>query len=176
MLCHHDAPITRIRALAQDLANHGKALLAKDPERRFLESGDVVAYEVLESFDHLGGEVEAHREKRLCATGCQPFDMLLTPTRLKRLAAFAADLAAAPGALPRRQSKRLAQRLHAGGVADPTFIEAKERLEAEQPAFWTDARRAALETTFGPALWLHLDALFDYLPTERRDVGESEAA
>ena len=178
VLCHHDAPIGRIRSLAFALAGHGKRLLAQDSEGYFLGAlddlrrGDVVAYEVLESFDHLGTDPERYREDRLHATGCQSYDMVLTPARTKALIALGKILRQPRPPLARRQIKRLAQSLHAGGPSDPLFVKTEARLKDEVGRFWADEIDELREKAFGPALWLHLDALYDYLPAGADDVPE----
>jgi hypothetical protein len=55
VFCHHNAPIRRIKELAENLAG-----LAKDKSRK----DNFFAYEILESFDHIGKDLEEHRKKR----------------------------------------------------------------------------------------------------------------
>ena len=55
VFCHHNAPIRRIKNLAEDLAG-----LAKDKSRK----KNLFAYEILESFDHISKDLENHRKSR----------------------------------------------------------------------------------------------------------------
>jgi hypothetical protein len=55
VFCHHNAPIRRIKKLAENLAG-----LAKDRSRK----DNYFAYEILESFDHIGKDLFEHRKKR----------------------------------------------------------------------------------------------------------------
>ena len=58
IFCHHNAPIHRIDGLARNLADD----FAK--EKKFKEK-NMVAYQVLESFDHVGADLKTHRQERL---------------------------------------------------------------------------------------------------------------
>lgn len=74
-------------------------------------------------------------------------------------------------ALPRRQLKRLATLLHAEG-AGPAYAAALARLHAETGDALRPEKLPALTRCFGdgPALWLHLDELWDFLaPPPRRN-------
>ncbi len=55
VFCHHNAPIRRVRKLAEDLAG-----LAKDKSRE----NNYFAYEILESFDHISKDLGEHRKSR----------------------------------------------------------------------------------------------------------------
>lgn len=57
VFCHHNAPIHRIKALAHDLAE-----VCKD-KQIFADKGNYFAYQVLESFDHLSGNVADYLKK-----------------------------------------------------------------------------------------------------------------
>jgi hypothetical protein len=55
VFCHHHAPIHRITNLAKKLAETAKAM-SRD--------ANLFAYEVLESFDHVGRDLDTHRRER----------------------------------------------------------------------------------------------------------------
>lgn len=61
IFCHHNAPIYRIKALAQKLSNEAKA----DKSR------NLFGYQVLESFDHIGKDLKEFRENRSLGLGSQ---------------------------------------------------------------------------------------------------------
>lgn len=64
VFCHHDAPIARIKELADGLAGHIKGL--KEDEDGFDgKAGTHFVVEVLESFDHIGRDVKAHLMSRV---------------------------------------------------------------------------------------------------------------
>ncbi len=65
VICHHDAPIARIKALADDLARHVKKLKKVGGDGRDGKAQTLFMIEVPESFDHIGGEVAAHLAGRL---------------------------------------------------------------------------------------------------------------
>ncbi len=55
VFCHHNAPIYRVQSLAKELAEQAKR---QNPEaNRF-------TYQVLESFDHLGADIDTARKRR----------------------------------------------------------------------------------------------------------------
>jgi hypothetical protein len=166
VFCHHDAPISRIQRLAHDLADLAKA---KDRGR------SLMAYQVLESFDHIGRDLVGFRRDR-CPAGTTPDDFILDGRTLapvpKALRPLRPATEGGTGALPRRQLKRLATLLHAEGTG-PGYAQARDRLMAEAGDALAHQRIAPLTRCFGdgPALWLHLDELWDFLaPPARRDA------
>ena len=54
VFCHHNAPIHRVKSLAHDLAE-----LAKEQNR----DSNLIAYQVLKSFDHVGMDLDGYRGK-----------------------------------------------------------------------------------------------------------------
>lgn len=156
VFCHHDAPITRIQALVRDLAEVAKA---HDRSRSLL------CYQVLESFDHIGRDLDAFRHER-CPAGIAPADMILPGDRmgpvLGRIAALKSK-----SRLPRRQLKRLALTLHANGVGEEVSAVEKTLADEHKREHHRDlnADLEPLRDCFGdgPALWLHLDDLWDFL-------------
>lgn len=149
VFCHHTAPITRIRRLAGELAE-----LAKAHDR----TRSLLCYQVLESFDHIGRDVAAFRKER-CPPGTVPGDFMLPGDRLWQVPDAVTEVRKV---MPRRQLKRLALALHGGGTGG-RYTEALRRLEGECPEL--EEHLPALRACFGegPALWLHLDELWDFL-------------
>ena len=74
VLCHHNAPIHRIRGLADDLA----ALAKKQATPAITHP---IAYEVLKSFDLVGSDLDVYRARR--SGGLSPVDLLLDGATLK---------------------------------------------------------------------------------------------
>ena len=66
VFCHHNAPIHRIDTLARNLADIAKTNRDKN----------LIAYQILESFDHAGSQLSNFRESRLLKLG-EPQDMLV---------------------------------------------------------------------------------------------------
>lgn len=113
VLCHHNAPIHRMRALAEGLADLAKA---EDRQRNLL------AYEVLESFDDVGDDVDAYRRSR-CPAGVEPASLLLAPEALgEAVAAYGA----LRRSLPWRQVRMAVDALFRGHEA--RYHKAKERV------------------------------------------------
>jgi len=63
VFCHETAPVRRIVHLARELANRPKDLGTRGRSERDYE--DLFAYQVLESFDHLGTDIDGVRRKRM---------------------------------------------------------------------------------------------------------------
>lgn len=164
VFCHHTAPITRVRRLAVELAE-----LAKAHDR----GRSLLCYQVLESFDHIGRDVAAFRKER-CPPGTAPGDFMLPGDRLWQVPKAFQEIKEKE-LLPRRQLKRLALALHGGGTGG-RYAEALKRLESECPEL--EDHLPALRACFGegPALWLHLDELWDFLvvPEKTKNAGALE--
>ncbi len=122
VFCHHDAPIARIKKLADDLASHLKGLKAEDGKGRDGKSDTLAMVEVLESFDHIGTNLTAHLARAvpqptgdpLCKAERAAFRALdLGELQSLRLAAEA--LAAGKGGrVSRGKLRQVAQALHSG--------------------------------------------------------------
>lgn len=150
VFCHHNAPIHRITRLAHDLAE-----IAKKKSR----DANLVAYEILESFDFLGRDLTAHRAERCTPADLSPDDLLLPASHM---AGIHKAMATLKEELPRRQLAALAYALHQPG----SLKEAQTR-EKEVTASLSPQGQAALEEAapcFGKGLarWIHLYALWDY--------------
>ncbi len=151
VFCHHDAPIARVRQLAHDLAGLCKAECREESR---------IAYQVLESFDHIGRDLAGFRQER-SPPGIRPHNWILTPMSWDCLQKVAEGLHGRK--FPRRRLRALAQSLYGEGVG-PAFD------EVEQAAFREVAGSEAiveeLRKALGPAMWLHLEELWDYLTVD----------
>lgn len=73
VFCHHDAPITRVKALADDLCSHIKRLKKEGDAGRDGKADTLFMVEVLESFDHVGMDLDGHLQKRTPKWPGDPF-------------------------------------------------------------------------------------------------------
>jgi hypothetical protein len=155
VFCHHKAPIHRVWKLAGDLADAPKSL-----------GGDRFAYQVLESFDHLGTGFKDARER-------------LTGLSLEDLAVDGSGMHKVPGAMnafrakfPRNKLFDIAQALGGGRVTDGLELGQKVVAASETQTEFT----TLLSLLGGPknsahACWIHIAELWDYTrdPRERKD-------
>ena len=177
VFCHHQAPISRISALAADLANR-----AKDADR----DRDLLNWLVLESFDH-AGDLDDYLERRFASIPRWP-DLALAPAALS---ALLRDLPPLKEALPRSALIEivyaLAQRraFDAEGEPRPLFARARERVTAAGGAafaeLWSTLDERATAPTAAPrcdelGTWLKLAELWDYCPPHAERPGSAAAA
>lgn len=167
IFCHHNAPIARIRHLAKD----GLAESAKECDR----SRSLVLPLVLESFDHIGADLE-HFWTMRCPKGLTGRQMVL-PEEALGLIQAAAHTLASPSTrepLPRRRLKALARSLYGEPQGHGTAKTNKlKTLENDREAYFTsgDTRKAidilppsASDISLGQsALIYYLEELWDYL-------------
>ncbi|MBK8809437.1 MAG: hypothetical protein IPN69_01715 [Acidobacteria bacterium] len=166
VFCHHNAPIRRIKELAHDLAESAKD--RKDP------NGNYFAYEVLESFDHVGGKIDDYRLRRTPAAIVE--DLRLESLLLSgaNMAGIAEEFSAFADSLPRRRLYRIAEMLIAGTDVKAEIDELlKELNDADRKSLAEiapllnspvdPAKDLKDELAANPAVWIHLNTLWDYL-------------
>jgi len=169
VFAHHKAPIHRLEALAKyELAEGVKGWLKTRYEAGELTPRDTAAnrfdYEVLESFDHLGGSLGRYRERRFPAW-LKPEDFHLPGNAMaaiaQQLRALAQPEKGEP--FPARQLHLAVHKLLAPGSRAPTTADfAADKLEPELRAY--APQLTALAGLIPPAaLWFHLAALWDYV-------------
>jgi len=151
VFCHHKAPIQRIRRLAEDLAG-----LAKKEDR----SRSLLAYEVLEAFDHTGGNLERYRAGRCPAgaAGVTPAALLLSGDSID---GAEEAVKAVRSAIPRGRLQRATGLWRTDPDGAKALIEpVYDELKAQNPA-----ELGRLEALFGTGwpLWAHLLELWDYV-------------
>jgi hypothetical protein len=160
--CHHDAPIARIRALADRLAEHVKTVDKKSTR---------VFPLVLESFDHIGDNLDHYLKQRTpkaCAIEASRNQFfVLSKSDLATLQTLASEFAK-PDQLSRSRLRALAQAAHDG------------RMSKEKDAPWVRMLKhsSALVETHKVALaalsengseapyrraWMLLEEYWDYL-------------
>lgn len=162
VFCHHHAPIARIKHLAKDQMADG---FAKDKSR----DRDQLVVQVLESFDHLGGDYAGALGKRYGA-GIDLADLILaaSPEVLlsKRLDEIGASLAALrdSAAFPRNQLRKVVVGItRAKKMKDLPTALADHFPEVEAGS----AERNAIDTVqkmIQPpnACWVQMEELWDY--------------
>jgi hypothetical protein len=148
VFCHHNAPIQRITKLARDLAE-----LAKEKDR----GQNLFAYEVLESFDHIGRDLESYREER--SPQGKVDAMILSGKEMEKTLAQAALVTEQ---LPSRRLHKMVELILRR--RQPVSEGQQEAMEKGMEATGRAALAAVTDKLGGAeARWLHLAALRDYL-------------
>lgn len=180
VFCHYDAPINGIHKLAKKLAD--KVAKAERTSTR-------LAVMVLESFDAVGQDLEAHLTRTYGTAGITPTAMCLTAPKGASWNDVPCAVAAMKTYLPRRRLHALADALLHHGPVTTDQGSAKSETNRAWGRFWRDldapaeaAIREAAETLgrcWGfdaqgkdARLWLHLDMLWDYLAPDVQDMAE----
>ena len=164
VFCHSNSPIHRVKELAKQLVD--------DVVKKGSPLVNAFAYEVLESFDHLGQKVSEYRLKRLRhvyeLSKHTPDPLVIEP--FENLQGSLFQVAEAMGIIktlmPKRQLYRIAQGISLG-----------KNMESEVDLLWKDIdkeldqdHRRNLEDFFGSPqekfFWLHLFELWDYIDAE----------
>lgn len=171
VFCNHKAPIHRVRKLAEELANSVKDKIEPN--------GNFFAYEILESFDHIGRDVEEYRRERVPASlrsteGAKA--LILDGDRIFRTGeeSVIEIVSRLKDRLPRRRLSTIVKEFLKEGRQEEAEKQVKELLEEMRES------RGDLKKLFGkfdgnssgndeadyishPITWIHLNALWDYL-------------
>ena len=170
VFAHHDAPIQRLRKLAENLANKVKDGL-KEP---YSPAANRFDYEVLESFDHIGPDFDAYRKTRLAHRAHDALvDVSLPGAGMGTLATALRALnfpptSSAPGAaawlpLPTRQIHLWFEKWR-GTSPPPDRAALAETISKDADLKLHQQRLLAFADTTGDgALWYHLASLWDYV-------------
>lgn len=134
VFCHHDAPIARIKKLADDLAGHIKGLKpegdeGEDRKGRDGKAATLAMVEVLESFDHIGTDLSSHLARALPQPTGTPLSTAeraafraLDLGELQSLRRAAEALAAGKGGrVSRGRLRQVAQALHSGRAPGASY-------------------------------------------------------
>jgi len=128
VLCSHKAPIREIVELAKNLAEYVKGQLPALAQQHSQETvppenswaAHAIAYEVLESFDHLGRQfVEARKARRFPSVS--DTDSILPAPHFKQLHGHIETLKFGDSRLAHRRLYQLANLLHRNGEEDKAF-------------------------------------------------------
>ncbi len=158
VLCHHNAPIAPVVDLARELQD-----VAKQAGR----DRDLVAWRVLESFDHIGGDLEAWYRDHITFPASAT-DFVLPVAELRRIFR---EMKTLDGGLPRRRLKHLALAAAREGCGQ-RLAELEAKLATDLPPEIPEALdRLRPALGHGPRFWLGLDELWDYLVAASRGGG-----
>ncbi len=149
VFCHHNAPIHRITHLAKDLGE-----LAKGKSRE----ASYVAYQVLESFDYAGEDLESFRNKLCGNSGLKSNDLIISGNEMNQ-ALYAME--PIKRAIPKGKVYAIVQALLQDSTEKDELInEAEMQLNARQSEGFKNLRSCFGE---GASFWLHLIELWDYI-------------
>lgn len=155
VFCHHNAPIHRVTKLAKQLADNTKG------EH---ECKNLVAYQILESFDHAGTDIEEYRQQRIDKLG-QAKDLIIAATDMEKLETYLQTLK--DKEFPRRKSYQIIKALKSEDTQQAEHLQ--EKLLEDTP----DIKQSLddLKTLCGGdnAHWLHLTDLWDYIALKKED-------
>ena len=150
VFCKHNAPIHRIKNIAHDLAE-----MVKDKKKK---NAGRVAYQVLESFDQVGNNLEKFCDVR-CPGEVTSEQLIVDGGNMSAVAENIKSLKSKPDF----SKRKLNQIVHALYDIDADKVEAL----AESSGLAGMPEIIALKNDLGdPAHWLHLLELWDYIGTE----------
>jgi hypothetical protein len=157
VFCHYNAPLRRIKNLAQQLVALCKA--QNDKEER-----DRVAYQVLESFDLVSGEIAQHRDTYLQKIDIEPTSLLLSAAGLCEIEKKIRFLK--ERGLPTRQLHRVTE-----------YIRNRKKVPEPKEIISDEAAVTALELLLqqfggGNTGWWQLLELWEYIAPEAEMTGE----
>ena len=162
VFCHSKAPIHSITALGQELVHMTKAELRG-------QNHDAFAYQVLESFDHLGREMTEEFVRRRYPFGEGAKNPLVL--RGEEMHEWSRGMREMREVVPRRQLHDIVRLLMAGKITNAQEIASgvvkklkgnREAANAVHPLeYFTDASR------MGVGAWYHIGELWDYVGPER---------
>ncbi len=155
--CHHTAPIYRIK----DLVTRGLAGMAKADDYK---TSNKFAYEVLESFDYVGRDLERHRRNRLPPN--EPVSNLLLDG--ERTQEIATAILALTDILPKSKLYDIVQVARAETAGPEDAVRRDRAIEALLQRSDVRSDLPALEVLEkhcgGPVTrWIHLAELWDYI-------------
>lgn len=159
VFCHHKAPIHRITALARGLA---------DEVKKVSRSRNACAYQILESFDHVGRDLAGFRAER-CPSGETTASLVIGGNNMGRIAEEIRKLQSSEFSTSRLH--RIVSSLLA--TDEPSRVMAYELIE-ELKTEWSGADSTAgnilntLEPLLGGkrTMWVHLAELWNYIASE----------
>jgi hypothetical protein len=168
VVCEHKTPIAGVISLAHALADYAKKFLKKDAE-----SGDDpvehlqgFAYEVLDSYDHVGGNLDRYREKRRGSVAKEDLVIAGGDELGGRLRDAAEVIGATSESLSRSSIVRIANTLRAGtsrtrGDVQDLIARTEDEIDADSPTVPRPSER--LRAALGGSYWLHLAELLPYI-------------
>ncbi|MCI5167950.1 MAG: hypothetical protein D3903_18165 [Candidatus Electrothrix sp. GM3_4] len=161
VFCHDKAPIKPIEALAKNLAD---GFAKKDREK------NLIAYQVLESFDHAGTDLEGFRNKQLDNIGV-PTDLLIEAEEMADIQKAVRQLKQEEVALPHRKMYQIFASYRNHDPKKGELCKKAEQYKQKLPEKSQEPLQR-LQKIFGnnQAHWLHLIDLWDYIPAVSVDA------
>lgn len=172
VFCHHKAPIHRMVDLAKKLADLAKEA-AKDVSKK--NNPSLLSYQVLESFDHAGTDLEAWRQQR-AEPLCGPEGLFIRPEDLSEIQKYILSLKGATGPtdshtteFPRRKLYQIVQALkNEDQDRAERFYKNLKKDHKDHPEFLEQLKSLlsgpnADSDTGSDGHWLHLVDLWDYM-------------
>jgi hypothetical protein len=152
VFCHHRAPIHDIQELAKRLAE-----LAKNKSR----SENYVAYQILESFDTTGPDLESNRQKRLGRLGSQSPELIIPGAKMQEALVYMAPI---KRALSKGRVYKIVQAMLYDSPESSKTVDLIKEAENQLTASANDAYQK-LQSCFGQGemFWIHLIDLWDYI-------------
>jgi hypothetical protein len=168
VFCHHNAPIHRVIHMAKQLTERPKEIIRETHKDR-----DYCAFQVLESFDHLGGNPKEWRSRLVGRLGVDESALVFRGEEMRQaqMAIWSLkqeiarsrmhEVLAAIYRKPDFEPKDLAEGLRLGEKAlaragvKPQFLELEAVSANAGPTVSAEARSAIA--------WLHLGELWDYM-------------
>jgi len=154
VFCHHKAPIHAIKKLAGELADWAK----EQGKKHRGGKGNDVAYQVLESFDDIGQDLEDFLAERYGSIGHQAL------LRLPQIRAIQEGIDQWRSHLAKRKLHDLVDRVLSGAAKDLSFDQAARPLLEAKPKSAENIleQLRPLHAELGHALFVHLLELWDY--------------
>lgn len=157
VFCHHNAPIQRMIDLVHGLCEAAKA---RDRQK------NLIAFQVLESFDFMGKDLDGFRKALLPG---REKDLFLDADAMSKVSAAFEGV---KGAVPRKQVYRAVQAAHEGVTTDEEKKDLNDLFTglnkgAEEAAKEAGASLADLKACLGSwddVFWYHARELWDYIP------------
>ena len=177
VFCHNNTPIRQVSSLAHSLSDFAKRTGKERPLDTRFEGKDLIAYQILESFDHVGGDVARFMETRVGADNAP--DLLLTEDAAASLPKLFSKITSI---VPRRKAHQLAQAAVSeacGGQKDRIALEWKAlgrsagrpaqelihqldlAIRGQSPSPVNDTKGTSIQEP-SPATLVHLVELWDY--------------
>ncbi|HHJ20679.1 MAG TPA: hypothetical protein ENJ84_12795 [Gammaproteobacteria bacterium] len=171
IFCKHNAPIHRINTLARSLAD-GFAKIENFKKR------NMIAYQVLESFDHAGTNLRDYRKNQLKGLSDKLPDFLVEAEQMEAIEDSISKLKQME--FPKRKIYQIVQQYRVGmpdeaeklrkKITGGDYSELTPEQKEECDKIATELEH--LKSIFGGsnAYWLHLMELWDYVSPERVDA------
>lgn len=151
VFCSHKAPIHRVVHLSEELCRMAK--VATD------RAENAMAYQVLESFDHTGVDLQDYRE-RFSGKACRPESLVL---RAVDLAGIEEAIRAIARNAPHGPVMEAVEAYRDEGPDSPAAKSLRTRIISDRYRVVDDVEYLESVAPEAPAAWLHLVELWEYM-------------